>query len=196
MRLPASRSFRPALRGISLVAVLGLSACQLTAVTLSRQPASLLGGAIAITGPRGYCVDPAATREQGDTAVVLMGRCKFALAVEPALLTVSIGPVASAGAMAAGGEALTAYFTSTDGRAALSRIGRAGDVTVLEALMADDAYLLHLKDRVVGDYWRAVVGLNGRLVTISANGAQDAPLAPASGRALLDATLAALRRAN
>ena len=67
---------------------------------------------------------------------------------------------------------------------------------MLEALTAGDAYLLHLSDRTVGEYWRAVVGLNGRLVTISANGAQDAPLAPPAGRAVLDATLIALHRAN
>lgn len=196
MRLPALECFRLARRGLALAALLQLAACQMTAAPLSQPAASLLGGAVSVAGPRGYCVDPATKREQGDTAVILMGRCKFALAVEPALLTVSIGPTASAGAMAAGGAALTGYFTSTQGRAALSRIGRARDVTVLEALTAGDAYLLHLNDRAVGDYWRAVVGLNGRLVTISANGAQGAPLAPPAGRALLDATLIALRRAN
>ncbi len=196
MRLPALRRVRTALHGICLAAIVGLAACEPSTLPLSRPPADLLGGAIALAGPRGYCVDPASLREQGDTAVALLGRCRFALAVDPALLTISIGPAASSGVLAAGGEALTAYFTSADGRAALSRNGRAQDVTVLAALGAGDAYLLRLRDRAVGEYWRAVVGLNGRLVTISANGTQDAPLAPAAGRALLDATLAAMRRAN
>jgi len=196
MRLPAMPASRLALRVLGVVAALTLSACAMTAVPMSQPPVALLGGTVAVAGPRGYCVDPAATRETGDTAVVLMGRCKNALAVEPALLTMSVGPTASSGGLAAGGAALTAYFTSPEGRAALSRTGRAADVSVIEALGVGDAYLLHLRDRAVGDYWRAVVGLNGRLVTISANGAQGAPLSPAAGRALVDATLAALRRAN
>lgn len=192
MRQPP-RPLRPAL---GLLLAVTLAACEMTAPTLSRAPAPLLGGAVTVASPRGYCVDPASAREQGDTAVVLMGRCKFALTVAPALLTMSIGPTASAGVLAAGGPAMTAYFTSPQGRAALSRSGRAGDVQVLAALSSGDAYLLHLLDREAGDYWRAVVGLNGRLVTISANGAQGAPLDPATGRRLVDATLAALRRAN
>ena len=196
MRLPAPRRNRPVLFGAGLAALIGLSACQMTAAPAMRPAVALLDGAITVAAPRGYCVDPAATREQGDTAVVLMGRCKFAPAVAPALLTMSIGPAASSGAMAAGGAALTEYFTSPAGRAALSRSGRAQDVTVIEARMADGAYLLRLGDRAVGDYWRAVVGLNGRLVTLSVNGAQGAPLNPEAGRALLDAALAALRRAN
>lgn len=196
MRLPAPQSVRLARRGLALILPLLLAACQMSAAPLSKPAATLLGGAVSVAGPRGYCVDPATKREQADTAVILMGRCKFALTVQPAVLTVSIGPTASANVLAAGGEALTGYFTSPEGRAALSRIGRARDVTVLAALSAGDAYLLHLNDRAVGDYWRAVVGLNGRLVTISANGAQGAPLASPAGRALIDATLIALRRAN
>lgn len=182
--------------GALAASLLGLAACELATRPMSRAPASVLGGAVTVTGPRGYCVDPAAARETGDSAVVLMGRCKFALAVDPAVLTVSVGPTASAGVLAAGGAMLTKFFTSSEGRAALSRLGRAEDVTVLQALTANDAYLLYLSDRAVGAYWRAVVGLNGRLVTVSANGTQGAPLAPQSGRGLVDGTLAALRRAN
>lgn len=193
---PAAPSHRLTRASLGLAAALLLAACQMTTAALSRAPAPVLGGAVDVAGPRGYCVDPASTREQGDTAVVLMGRCRFALAVAPAVLTMSVGPAASAGVMAAGGPALTAYFTSAEGRAALSRSGRAEDVQVVAALSAGDAYLLHLQDRTLGTYWRAVVGLNGRLVTVSANGAQGAPLTPASGRALLDATLTALRRVN
>ena len=194
--MPAPRRLCLARRCVLIGAILWLAACQMTAASLSRAPASVLGGQVTVAGPRGYCVDPATTREQGDTAVVLMGRCQFTLAVDPALLTVSVGPTASAGVLAAGGAALTTFFTSDDGRAALSRSGTARDVKVLQALAVDDAYLLFLSDRAVGAYWRAVVGVKGRLVTISANGTPDAPLAASAGRALVDATLAALRRGN
>ncbi len=170
--------------------------CQMTNSPLAQPPTPVLGGVVSVAGPRGYCVDPAATRELADAAVALIGRCPGSVEVAPALLTMTVGPAASAGVLAAGGPALTDYFTSTAGRAALSRSGRASDVKVIVAVGAGDAYFLHLQDRRAGEYWRAVVGLSGRLVTLSANGTQGAPLPPPVGRALLDATLIALRRVN
>jgi hypothetical protein len=60
----------------------------------------------------------------------------------------------------------------------------------------EDAFLLHVRDRAVGDYWRAILGLRGRLVTLSVSGPEGKPLEAAKGRGLLDAAVAALRRAN
>jgi len=179
-----------------LAAVAVLAGCALTSVPMVQHPVAILGGSLSVAGPRGYCFDQASGQQSGDTAVVLMGRCRGALAVQPALLTISVGPPASAGAMAAGGVALSTFFTSSAGRAALARDGRAADVRVIEAVGVGDSYLLRVSDRAVGEYWRALVGLRGRLVTVSANGAQGAPLAPAAGRKLVDATLLALRTAN
>jgi hypothetical protein len=191
--LPIRRYFRSA---AALVVVLIGTGCQMANSPLAPPPTAVLDGAVSVAGPRGYCVDPAATHELADAAVALIGRCPGALAVTPALLTMTVGPAASAGVLAAGGPAMTEYFTSAEGRAALSRSGQALDVRVIAAVGVGDAYLLHLQDRAVGEYWRAVVGLNGRLVTVSANGTQGAPLPPPVGRALLDATLIALRRVN
>lgn len=156
----------------------------------------LLDGAITAAAPAGYCLAPGAGRRSGDGAVVLMGRCSAESGAEPAVLTLSVGPAGSAGAMAAGGAELAAYFTSSEGRAALSRRGRAGDVAVLEAVGVDEAFLLHVRDRAVGDYWRAVTGIRGRLVTVSASNPDGQALPEGKGRALVEAAVAALRRAN
>ena len=75
-----------------------------------------------------------------------MGRCTDAVKSIPALISVSIGQGGSAGVMSAGGPALAAFFASDQGRATLSRDGRASSVTILEALGSDDAFLLHLQD--------------------------------------------------
>jgi hypothetical protein len=48
----------------------------------------------------------------------------------------------------------------------------------------------------VGEHWRAVIGVAGRLVTISATGTETVPLAPAESRKVLDLALVALARAN
>ena len=67
---------------------------------------------------------------------------------------------------------------------------------MLTALGSGDALLLRLKDRQVGEYWRAVVGIKGRLVTISATGTDQVPLAPQDGRDVVDSVLNALRSSN
>jgi len=129
--------------------------------------------------------------------VVIMGRCSAAGTAEPAVVTLTVGQAGSAGAMAGGGAALAEFFTSEAGRTALSRSGQAADVQVLSAAGVDDAFVMQVRDRLVGDYWRGIAGLRGRLLTVTATGtAEDAPLSAEKGRALVQATLAALRRAN
>lgn len=69
-------------------------------------------------------------------------------------------------------------------------------MTVIEALSSEGAFLLHLNDAQEGAYWRAILGLSGRLVTISVTGSPDLPLAPAEGRKVLDKAVAAMQSAN
>ena len=183
---------RPVLTTAALL--LAVAACQMPAG--GTRSAQVLDGALTVGVPQGYCIDRGAGREAGDTAVVLMGRCREGSSAVPAVVTLSVGAAGTAAAMAAGGDALSGYFTSDAGRATLSRDGRAADVRVLEARQAGDAFVMRISDRAVGDYWRAVTGVNGRLVTVSVTGPGTAPLPPGDGRALLDRALAALARAN
>lgn len=183
-------------KSLGLIGVLVLAGCVATQGAGIRQVA-LLDGAVVAAAPAGYCIAPGAGQRQADSAVVIMGRCSAAGTAEPAVLTLTVGQAGSAGAMAGGGEALAAYFTSEAGRAALSRSGRAGDVQVISATGVDGAFLVQVRDRVAGEYWRGIAGLRGRLVTVTAAGpSEDAPLPAAKGRALVEAALAALRRAN
>jgi hypothetical protein len=71
--------------------------------------------------------------------------------------------------LAGGGQALADYFTSEAGRAALSRTGEARAVTILQAKMVGEAFILHIRDRNAGDSWRGVESVAGRLVTITVN---------------------------
>ncbi|OYU41142.1 MAG: hypothetical protein CFE33_03525 [Pseudorhodobacter sp. PARRP1] len=176
--------------------VLTLASCQVGGGMTSSRAAPVLGGALQIGVPAGYCIDGKASRESRDSAVFLMGRCSDAMKATPALITVSIGQGGSAGVMTAGGPALAAFFASNQGLAMLSRSGRAGDVKIIAALGSGDAFLLHLQDRNVGEYWRAVIGVKGRLVTVSATGTDDIRLDPAEGRKIVEQTLDALRAAN
>lgn len=186
-------SFQPPL---VLISLLLLAACQMAGGFTSPRAAPVLGGAMHVGLPSGYCIDSKASHESGDTAVILMGRCTDAMKATPALISVSIGPSASAGVMTAGGPALAAFFSSDQGRATLARDGRASSVSIIEALGSGDAFLLHLQDRSAGEYWRAVIGIKSRLVTVSTTGTDEVPLSATKGRMVLEDTLKALRSAN
>ncbi len=184
-------------RVLRLVAALGLLAgCQPGSMPGTSRQVQVLGGAVAIGLPQDYCINRAAGREGPDSAVIVMGRCSSAATVAPALVTVTVGQAGSAGVMTAGPAALAQFFASPAGRATLSRDGQAADIRILEALSAGSAFLLHLDDRQQGEYWRAITGLRGRLVTVSATGAPGVPLDPAAGRRLIDRVLANLQSAN
>ena len=155
--------------------------------------APVLAGAVQIGLPRGYCIDRRAGRENGDTAVVVMGRCRDDLDTSPALLTTAIGPAGSAQVLAGGGQTLADYFTSDQGRRALSRSGRASTVEIVQAKMVGTAFVMRIRDGAIGEYWRGVEPVAGRLVTITVDLPADAQ---ADGEALLNEALLAMRRAN
>lgn len=155
--------------------------------------APVLGGAVQTGLPRGYCIDRRAGRESGDTAVVVMGRCRGDLDAPPALLTTAVGPAGSAQVLAGGGQTLADYFLSAQGRAALSRSGRASAVEIVQAKSVGPAFVMLVRDGAVGEYWRGVEPVAGRLVTITVDLPADST---ADGEALLEAALTAMRKAN
>ncbi|MBL4927067.1 cation transport ATPase [Fuscibacter oryzae] len=176
-----------------LLTGLALAACQ---VAGSARQAPVLGGAVTMGLPAGYCIDRSTSREGADSAVIIMGRCNSDASAVPAIVTATVGRPGSAGVMTASPAELAAFFATTEGRATLSRDGKARDVRLISAVTSGNALLLHLVDRKQGEYWRAFVGARGRLVSISASGTPGIPLAPEAGRQVLDAFVAALATAN
>lgn len=165
--------------------------------------------AVVISGPAGYCIDKAAARDTPAGAFVLLGSCA-ALAqsaaagqpVAPAILTASVSPP---GAQPIGGQlpALNAYFLSGEGRAALSRSGRAQSVTVAQAWGNGDVFYLVAQDsspsggqRLQSTFWRAVFDVKGRIITLNVAGLKNQPLSPEAGRATLEAFVRQVQREN
>ena len=157
---------------------------------------SVLGGAISVAAPSGYCVDQKSARQQADGAVVLMGRCSGRSSLAPAVISVTIGAAGSAGVVADGGAALAAFFQTVGGRAALSRTSMAENVQIVQAANSDGVFTLRIAEAGVGDYWRAIVGVSGRLVTLSVQGPAGSSLDAVTGRKLLGASVMAMRSAN
>lgn len=165
----------------------------------------VLGGAVTIAPPAGYCIERASLLERDDSALLLAGRCAGQEALAPAVLVATIGSAGSGAGIdpATGGPELAAYFYSAPGRAALSRRGRAADVTVLEARGNGQAFLLRFADAgrgpdraVQAETWRAVLSLSGRLVTLSVTGTPATPIDRDTGHLLLTAFVAATHSAN
>ena len=181
---------------IPFLVSLCLTGCTGDAGLSTSSSNSVLQGAVKLGIPSGYCVDKASSREENDSATVLMGRCSDRASVKAALITLSVGQPGSAGVMVAGGADLAAFFTSEEGRAALSPKGKASQIQVIEALSVKDVFLMRVQEHGAPSYWRAILGLNGRLVSIAIKGGAGEELSPQNGRALIDRAIAAMRRAN
>lgn len=175
----------------SALAALLLAACVPAGGT--TRSATILDGAVRLGLPAGYCIDTSAGRQDDDSAVVVMGRCRQDAAVTPAVITVAVGPEGSGQVLQAPQNYLAGYFMSQAGRAAMASDGQAGSVAVQTAKGVGPAIVLRLNDRRTGTYWRGVEEIAGRAVTISVDVVSGDV---AAGEAVLIEALAAMRRAN
>jgi len=202
------------LRLLSLVVLTAhLASCMSLGVggDAASRSVQVTADAVTIAGPRGFCVDPDSTRNEGDTGFVLLGNCAViserARARQPDIPAVLTAAVA---ARSTDGNSLTetldeldAFFRSDDGRALLSRSGDVDSVTILETRSAGDMFLLHARDTSSGavagvsqDYWRAYLDLGPRLATLSVLALADQNVSDEDALATLIAFAEAVRAAN
>ncbi len=172
---------------------------------------TVAGGAVSIAGPAGYCIDSSASRDGADGAFVLLGSCASLSGSasrkqpqNPAVLTATV--VAGPGddtAFAASFPAMAKFLSSSVGRAALSRSGKAESVQIAQIASVRDVLYIRASDTaeargqgVEAEYWRALMMVKGRIVTLSALGLRDLPLEPGVKRSLLEAFVARVRVVN
>lgn len=198
--------------GWILALCLGLAGCFETeplteAASRGLQPTSgpseitVLNGAVTVTGPTGYCIDTEATRESDIEAFVLLVRCRGTLRAAPVLSATITGLTAPSSDDPDALRRLTQFLSTRAGRAQLSRTGDPADVTVTEATYADNTIWLVLEDR--GNpasfdpvYWRAILPIGERIVTLSVLSAREHPLENGSGLATLRGFVTHMRRVN
>lgn len=165
-----------------------------------RAAVAVLGGAVTVAGPEGWCVDPGATRETGEQAFVLLTRCHGGRN-QPVLSVTVTDTRVPPGDRSAQLEGLVAFLLTDAGRGQLSRRGRSDDVAVLSQRVQDGALWLELTDAgnpepFAPGYWRVVMPLVGRLVTLSALSVAASPSPPEAGAAALAELIDTLRRRN
>ena len=165
---------------------------------------------VTITGPRGFCVDPTATGNSGDTGFVLLGNCA-AISGEarapqpnlPAVLTAAVSARSTGANLTDNLSALDAFFRSDDGRRLLSRSGNANSVEILDTRTRGDIFLLHARDTSAGalpgvaqDYWRVYLDVGPRLATLSVLALADADVSNEDAFGLLTRFASAVTAAN
>lgn len=203
-------TFRAVLAGAALIA---LGACDLTFPVTRAAPerVSVADDSVIVAGPPGYCVDRAATRDTARGAFVLLGSCASLSGDAdnpsprvPAVLTVSVSGLPGDGAaLDAPFARIDAFLRSEQGRRALSRTGDPATVEILDIRQASDALVIHARDTGAGEiagiedeYWRALLDVNGRMVTVSVTGFEARPMSPDAGRATVEALAERILREN
>ncbi|MFZ1661160.1 MAG: hypothetical protein WAT77_04315 [Paracoccaceae bacterium] len=170
-----------------------------------------VGDQMTVAGPSGYCVDTSASRTGDSGAFVLLGSCASlsqsliaARPKYPAILTASVsGGGPDAETFKASFPSMAKFLSSTAGRAALSRNGKAASVEIAQIGSAGDAMTIRATDtaaapgqNVEPEYWRALMTIKGQIVTLTVMGLKDKPLSSEVKRALLDAFIARVRAVN
>lgn len=207
----------PTFKAFGLLAPLALAGCVggldlPAALGGAEAPASVevTSDAVVITGPRGFCVDPTSTRNDGDTGFVLLGNCAAisgrARAPQPdvaAVLTAAVSARSEGASLTQNLPALDAYFRSEQGRALLSRTAEPATVEILETRQSGEMFMLHARDTSAGtlggvaqDYWRVYMDVGARVTTLSLLSLADHDVSDASALDTLMRFASAVQAAN
>jgi len=205
-RTPAANARLPAILalGVLLAGCLGFGGGKaVESVLVSR-------GEVGVAGPRGYCIDTAASRDSSGGAFVLLGSCaalsgnpRAPHPDRPAVLTAAVSGPGDGPGMAEVLEQLPDFMRSDAGRASLSRAGDPDSITVHSVRTRNSALWLHVRDTaghkalgVEPDYWRAVFDLGARIVTLSVMVPTGQSLSPGGAEATLEQFLRRMREVN
>ncbi len=165
---------------------------------------------VLIAGPKGFCVDPTETRDEGGSAFVLLGSCAAIANVRskprpkvPAILTATVSKKSTNPPIADSMQTLAVFFASDAGRTALSRDGKADTIEVIETLDKNGVFYIHARDSssdtLVGagdEYWRALFDVNGRIISASVFGLKERPIPPKAGFDVLQGFTSRIRAEN
>lgn len=161
----------------------------------------VLRRSVTVAGPAGYCVDVEATRESDIEAFVLLVRCHPTMRPAPVLSATITSLSVPESDDPATLRRLAAFLNTSPGRAQLSRSGDPEDVTLESVEYRNSVIWLHITDSGNPEsfdptYWRAILAVNGQVVTLSVLSAQEHPVDTGTGRSILADFVRQMHRAN
>lgn len=161
----------------------------------------VLDGSVMVAGPAGYCVDDTATRESESEAFVLLVRCSATRRNSPILSATVTALMAPGSADPENLARLGAFLDTRGGRTQLSRRGDAGDVRIVQTRVEDGALWLRIEDDGNPDtfepgYWRAIMPVADRVVTLSVLSARAHPVGEERSLRALHGFVTAMRNHN
>lgn len=162
---------------------------------------SVLDGGVTVAGPAGYCVDDTATRESESEAFVLLVRCSATRRNSPILSATVTALMAPGSADPENLARLGAFLDTRGGRTQLSRRGDADDVRIMQTRVEDGALWLRIEDKGNPDtfepgYWRAIMPVADRVVTLSVLSARAHPVGEERSLRALHGFVIAMRNHN
>jgi len=157
---------------------------------------SLRVGALRLAGPSGFCPLATTQRKLAGADFVAFVPCSGG---EGAILAATVGGPESAAGLTLEKVALGPYFATEEGKAALRGTGSTDQINVQEVADYKEAVLLRLTRVANGkssDSWRALMQIEGRLVTLTVRPRQGQAVAGPDGRKLITRFVDAMRSAN
>jgi hypothetical protein len=180
----------------ALIVSLLLSGCVLPDSTGGGPRQSIAVAGLKVAGPAGFCPLPDTEQRVSGADFVAFAPCAGEAG---AILAATIGAETSAAGITLKQSTLGPYFATSEGKAALRGAGNQDDISVHEVADYQAAVVLRLtRDSGQGpsDSWRALMQVNGRLVTLSVRPRQGQTITTQAGRKLIEQFVDALRGAN
>ncbi len=180
-----------------LVAVL-LSGCVAAdgGTGTSAPPRTIALGGLKVAGPQGFCPVQNARQRVGNAEFVALAPCDGG---QGAILAATIGAPGSADGLRLTSAVLAPYFGTPEGQRALRGEGSTDVIKVHEVQDLGGAVVLRLTRDGAGqgrDSWRALMQVQGQLITLTVRPRQGGSLPASEGQRLISRFVTAMRRVN
>ena len=153
-------------------------------------------GGLKLAGPSGFCPLEATQQSVGGAEFVAFAPCSGDAG---AILAATVGGKNSAAGLTMKSEVLGPYFRTEDGLAALRGAGRQDDISVHDVADYKGTVILQLTRIVKGqatESWRALMQVDGRLVTLTVRPRQGQTVPARDGKRLITRFVDAIQGAN
>lgn len=151
---------------------------------------------LVLVGPSGFCPLPRTQRKLSGADFVAFAPCG---GDKGAILVATIGGESSAAGLTLTSAVLAPYFETQDGKAALRGAGSDDEISVHEVGDYRGAVVLRLTRESAGnssDSWRALMQIEGRLITLSVRSHDGMVISGTEGRKLVTRFVKAMQTAN